>query len=255
MTWPGFQPLICLCIASGGAVTTIWLTGRHKMTVPQSCSSTSAAWLPALAAARPPAAAASCSDAQADRADRAVVQLSAPVPSSSAVAGMLLQAFVDSTAPQARAREAHPLPRSLEISVVGGAPPAAAAQAAAAPAAPEQQSQQQSQQQAAPLVVQFAATDEGADMQQVEQAARLFEVRAFGAHGYRRSAPPLHCCMCATGAHPCCLLPAPMRVHLRVQAYWSMHTKAAKSDLHCRMRRRLAALGQQLALQRFDSRT
>lgn len=46
-----------------------------------------------------------------------------------------------------------------------------------------------------------------------------------------------------------------MRVRPLVQAYWSMHTKAAKSDLHCRMRRRLAALGQQLALQRFDSRT
>lgn len=40
-----------------------------------------------------------------------------------------------------------------------------------------------------------------------------------------------------------------------MQAYWSMQTKAAKSDLHQRMRRRLAALGQQLALQRFDSRT
>ncbi|KAI7845855.1 hypothetical protein COHA_000589 [Chlorella ohadii] len=97
----------------------------------------------------------------------------------------------------------------MEISVVGGAaPPAAAPAAEQPPAAGEQQSQP-----AAPLVVQFVATDEAADMQQVEQAARLFE------------------------------------------AYWSMHTKAAKSDLHCRMRRRLAALGQQLALQRFDSRT
>ncbi|PRW56122.1 hydantoin utilization A [Chlorella sorokiniana] len=173
------------------------------MTVPK-CSASR--WLPALAAARPQQPG---SDAQGDRADRAVVQLSPPVPSSSAVAGLLLQAFVDSTAPQARTREAHPLPRSLEISVVGGA----AAVAAGASAAAEQPAEQQFQQQAAPLVVQFAATDEAADMQQVEQAARLFE------------------------------------------AYWSMHTKAAKSDLHCRMRRRLAALGQQLALQRFDSRT
>lgn len=176
------------------------------MTVPQPCSAASAAWLPALAAARPPG-----SDAQADRADRAVVQLSAPVPSSSAVAGLLLQAFVDSTASQARAREAHPLPRSLEISVVGGVPPAAAAQAPAAPAAPEQQSQQQSQQQAAPLVVQFAATDEGADMQQVEQAARLFEVRAFGAPCLPPQCIPLSIAACvpplrtpsACFQHPC----------------------------------------------------
>lgn len=51
-------------------------------------------------------------------------------------------------------------------------------------------------------------------------------------------------------------MPAPAsRLAPRMQAYWSMHAKAAKSDLHCRMRQRLAALGQQLALQRFDGST
>lgn len=143
--------------------------GPRAMTVAEHCPRS---WLPALAAARPQAPS---SDAQCDRAGRLAVQLSAPVPSSEAVAGLLLQAFVDSTAPQARSREAHPLPRSLEITVVGGAPTAAAPAAPAAqpPAAGEQQAQP-----AAPLVVQFAATDEAADVQQVEQAARLFEVRA-----------------------------------------------------------------------------
>ena len=37
-----------------------------------------------------------------------------------------------------------------------------------------------------------------------------------------------------------------------LQAYWQYHLKAAKSDLHCRMRQRLTALRQQLALTRYD---
>jgi hypothetical protein len=37
-----------------------------------------------------------------------------------------------------------------------------------------------------------------------------------------------------------------------VQAYWQYHIKAAKSDLHCRMRSRLSALQQQLMLTKFD---
>jgi hypothetical protein len=37
-----------------------------------------------------------------------------------------------------------------------------------------------------------------------------------------------------------------------LQAYWRYHTKAAKSDLHCRMRQRISALRQQLMLAKFD---
>jgi hypothetical protein len=37
-----------------------------------------------------------------------------------------------------------------------------------------------------------------------------------------------------------------------LQAYWQYHMKAAKLDLHCRMRQRLTALRQQLALTKYD---
>ncbi|KAL4442950.1 hypothetical protein ABPG77_008441 [Micractinium sp. CCAP 211/92] len=37
------------------------------------------------------------------------------------------------------------------------------------------------------------------------------------------------------------------------EAFWQSHTKAAKSDLHRRMRQRLGALRQQLLLARFDA--
>ena len=171
---------------------------------------------------------------------RCSLQCRGPQESSSAVAHLLLSAFVEATGSSSRApAQQGMLPRGIEISL----PPAGSGGA-------ERQQQQAGEAAAGPLRVQFTATDPAAE-ERVEEAARLFEA----SQGWKS-----------------CLLPAPSVPGRRqgpgvlsivieppfnalaglLQAYWQYHLKAAKSDLHCRMRQRLTALRQQLALTKFD---
>lgn len=171
---------------------------------------------------------------------RWTLTMPAPEERSRVVAEALLAAFVESTAPGARAAEQKGLlPRGIEVTTPG-IPPASRAPTKGGQLAPAAAPQMQ---------VCFVATDPAAE-RLVEKAATHFEVRQGAAGGNAGSGHST--CLVGTAATSCCLphllLPSPSAA----QAYWQYHIKAAKADLHCRMRSRLSALQQQLMLTKYD---
>lgn len=225
-------------------------------------------WLPDLAASRAATTASSCSNAAGGGRRRHTLHLLCE-PSSLAVASSLLAAF----AAQPRGQQpSQGLPRGVEVTVEQPAPSSsssvsrgdgqAATDGGDAAGVAGSSGGGGGSSGPAPLVVHFTATDPAAEGA-VEEAARLFEVRAPGVAVVRAclqaGRPGMHARRASAARQLPAAPPPPgsgahqARPPPRPQAYWQYHVKAAKSDLHCRMRARLAGLRQQLLLHTFGA--